>query len=86
MDQRAPQPTGRTGLKPRHPLRTGEGQPFGRDLRHRSAQLMPSRLHVREPHILIEQLSHRNFKPLGNAHKRLPLLITDLFADHFVHP
>jgi hypothetical protein len=47
---------------------------------------MTSRLDGREPHILIEQFSHRNLKLFGNTHKRLPVLFTDFSAGHSVHP
>ncbi|HVA45991.1 MAG TPA: hypothetical protein VNH11_06350 [Pirellulales bacterium] len=80
MDQRALPPADRTGLRPGHPLRTGEGQPFGGDLCHRPSQLMPSQLHVREPDIFLEQLAQRNFQSLGKAHKGLPLVFAVIFV------
>jgi len=75
MDQRGLPLADRTWLRPRHPLRTRESQPFGRDLCHRPPQLMPSQLHVREPDIFLEPLSHRNLKSVGKAYQRLPLVL-----------
>lgn len=86
MDQGARFPADRTGLWSFHSLRLCESQPFGRDLRHRSAQLMPSQFHFREPNIFLLQFSHGDFKPIGKAYKRLPFLFTDLRTGHFVLP
>jgi hypothetical protein len=67
-------------------FRLGQHQTFCGSLRHGSSEPVPCGLDGGESHIAIAQFLHRDFQPVGQIQKYLPLCLAELGVQHFVRP